>query len=91
MGAFAYYSPVNSITTSFGDPTSDGGSPILYYVVSATYNGKRTCTVAFASINTCSIDYLPGGRRYTVRVRAVNAKGAGPADISTAYIPPGPA
>jgi hypothetical protein len=85
VNVFAYSASTHTITVSWQYPTSDGGSPILYYVASATANGKNVCTTP-STFNTCSIGSLPGSRFYKVRVRAVNGRGRGPIATSTTYV-----
>jgi Fibronectin type III domain len=59
---------------SWAAPTSDGGSPVTSYVATASHGGQ-TCNSTVAT--TCTVSGLTNGRLYTVRVRAVNAKGNG--------------
>lgn len=56
-------------------PTSDGGSPITSYVATASHGGQ-TCSTT--DTTSCTVSGLTNGYRYTLRVRAVNAKGDGP-------------
>jgi hypothetical protein len=66
-----------SIPVTWSAPASDGGSPILYYVAT-TRNGTRGC-VAYPGDLTCVIHSVPySGKDYTIRVKAVNARGTGP-------------
>jgi Fibronectin type III domain len=60
---------------SWAAPASDGGSPITSYVATAS-GGGQTCTTA--DTTSCTLTGLANGHRYTVRVRAINAKGDGP-------------
>jgi hypothetical protein len=69
------------ISVSWTAPASDGGSSILYYVVSATHNGTKTCTTPGPTATgptACTVIDLIGGHEYIVRVRAVNAVGQSP-------------
>jgi predicted phage tail protein len=59
---------------SWSAPTSDGGSPITSYVATAS-DGGQTCTTT--NTTSCTLSGLVNGHRYTVRLRAVNAKGDG--------------
>jgi hypothetical protein len=71
-------------------PASDGGSPILYYVVSATYNGTRTCTApgpTSTGPTTCTVIDLRGGHEYTVRVRDFNAIGGSRTGTTMVFLP----
>jgi len=67
---------IASAAVSWTPPASDGGSPITGYVVTASHGGQ-TCTTTGATV--CTLTGLAGGRLYTIRVRASNAKGEGPA------------
>ena len=65
---------IASAAVSWTAPASDGGSPITGYVVTALHGGQ-TCTTTGAT--ACTVTGLTGGRLYTIRVRASNAKGEG--------------
>jgi Fibronectin type III domain len=81
---------VGSISVSWTAPASDGGSPILYYVVSATYGGKKFCTTPGPTATgptACTVMGLRGGRNYTLRVRAFNAIGESPTATATVFLP----
>jgi hypothetical protein len=67
---------IASAAVSWTAPASDGGSPITSYVVTASHGGQ-TCTTTGAT--ACTVTGLTGGQLYTIRVRALNAKGEGPA------------
>ena len=55
-------------------PSSDGGSPITGYAVTAPRSGQ-TCTTTGAT--TCTVTGLKNGQRYTLKVQASNAIGLG--------------
>jgi hypothetical protein len=73
-----------AIAVSWSPPTSDGGSTITRYVVSAT---PQTETCATTGATSCTVTGLTNGRRYNVRVRAVNAVGEGRATRRTMVVP----
>ena len=57
-------------------PTSTGGSPITKYEAAATHAGmSKTCTTSTAT--SCQISGLTDNQKYSVTVRAANAKGFG--------------
>ena len=57
-------------------PTSDGGSAITGYTVTAS-PGTKTCTTT--GTKTCTVHSLTNGTTYTVTVKAKNSKGFGAA------------
>jgi Fibronectin type III domain/Pentapeptide repeats (8 copies) len=61
------------VTVSWSAPTSDGGSPITGYTVSAGSTGQ-TCSTSGTS---CTVTGLTEGRHYSIRVAATNAIGTG--------------
>ena len=66
--------PISGGTTvSWSAPTSDGGSPITGYVVTAEKG--HGCTTSGAL--TCTVTGLKNGRSYFVKVRASNVIGLG--------------
>jgi hypothetical protein len=76
---------VNPISTvggqaavSWSAPTSNGGSPITGYQVTAS-PGNETCQTATTS---CTVTGLSDGTSYTFAVRAINAAGDSTADTS---------
>lgn len=66
---------------SWAAPASDGGSPILSYVIEQSSNGGTTWTSypqgASASATSVTIDGLTNGTAYSLRIAAVNAVGRG--------------
>jgi hypothetical protein len=59
-------------------------------VVSAVYNGTKTCTTpgpTATSPTACTVIGLRGGHEYTVSVRAVNAIGTSPTATTTVFLP----
>lgn len=58
-------------TVKFDTPLSDGGSPILHYVVTVSPGGK-TVTSEKTSVK---INGLTNGKQYTFTVKAINAAG----------------
>ena len=75
-------------TVSFSAPLSIGGSSIVTYLVKTSVDGGATWQTA-ASVptpQTVVLDGLIGGQSYKVEVIAVNAVGAGPAVVSSAFI-----
>ncbi|MBU3704109.1 MAG: hypothetical protein FGM42_07025 [Ilumatobacteraceae bacterium] len=73
----------SSINTSYSVPPTDGGSPILAYVVVATPNeGDPTSRSDCSATNlTCALTGLVNGTPYRVKVAAVTEAGVG--DFST--------
>ena len=76
-----------SIVTTWGAPTSDGGSPIISYEAQAS-PGTRSCT-AVAPATTCTIDGLTNFEPYTVTVTASNGVGRSVPSDPTATTRPG--
>jgi hypothetical protein len=68
-----------AIAVSWTPPTSDGGSPITGYRVTATSAkpGVETCVTNGAT--ACTVTGLINGQRYVIKVRASNAGGEGKA------------
>jgi titin len=72
-----------SVTVSWYAPTSNGGSPITGYVITAsTGNTAETVTASAPgwALSTTLTQLVPG-KTYTITVRAVNAIGPGPASL----------
>jgi hypothetical protein len=71
----------NGMTTvSWSPPSSDGGSAIISYTVTAEPGGQ-SCTTSGSS---CVIRGLNNGNAYTFAVKATNAAGSGPPAQSNA-------
>ena len=70
------------LTVYWSPPASDGGAPVLYYVViaSLTDGSSSICVVAKTS---CSVTGLVNGDTYAVTVAASNVAGSGPASTAT--------
>jgi beta-glucosidase len=67
-------------------PTSDGGSPITGYTVTASPGGA-TCT---ATTTHCTVTGLTGGTAYTFTVTAKNVVGTSAASAASVAITPAP-
>jgi outer membrane protein OmpA-like peptidoglycan-associated protein len=70
----------SSLTLTFAEPASDGGSPIIGYHISLT-GGRTWVTRADPcdhGVCTVTLNGLAGLRAYAVSVRALNDVGAGP-------------
>lgn len=73
-------------SVSWKRPSDLGGLTVIRYVVTST-PGKLTCTTTRP---TCSISGLAHSTRYRFEVRAINARGAGPAARTGAVRTPAP-
>jgi predicted RNA-binding protein with TRAM domain len=75
-----------STTLSWTAPTSDGGSAITGYQL-AGKDGKAggSCNVP-ATSTSCSVTGLKDGKKYKLKIRALNANGAGPYSAPLAVV-----
>ncbi len=74
---------VGSATVTWFAPASNGGSPIIKYVATAS-PGSKSCTTKGT---ICSVPDLTNGVTYTVTVRARNANGLGAASAAVEVKP----
>jgi titin len=76
------------LALSWTAPASNGGSAITSYTVEYTPSGGSAQTVSTASAaNSYDLDGLTNGTLYSVRVRAVNAVGAGSYSVAASGTP----
>jgi hypothetical protein len=73
-------------TVNWSAPSSNGGSPILSYTVTASPGGS-SLTVA-SSPTTATLTGLTNGIPYTFTVTAANAVGSGPASAASPAVTP---
>ena len=73
-------------TVSWTAPTTDGGSPLTSYTVTATPGGASVSVAA--SARSATVTGLTNGTAYTFTVKAVNAVGTGPASTASASVTP---
>lgn len=67
-----------SLTVSWGPPETDGGSPVIGYVVAYRVSGSAAWSQSSTAAKSLVVAGLVNGTTYEVRVAAVNARGAGP-------------
>ncbi|HLJ69607.1 MAG TPA: fibronectin type III domain-containing protein [Chloroflexota bacterium] len=79
---------INAVTVSWLPPLSNGGSPIIAYIVTgSTGIAGQTVTVwAGPDVSSVNVGNLVPGRAYSFWVQAVNAVGTGPASTATAAV-----
>ncbi len=72
-----------SIAVSWLAPSSDGGSAVTGYTVTASRGGSHTCITATLA---CVVNGLTSGTAYTFTVKATNALGDSPASEASAPV-----
>lgn len=83
----------NSANVSWQSPTSDGGSSVLDYTVTA-YNAStniatgNVCTTPNGTTRACTVTGLTNGVAYYFKISARNAMGSGPLSLATQSVIP---
>jgi len=75
----------SSAAVSWSAPSSDGGSEITSYTVTAWGDGSQSCTTATLS---CTVTGLTNGMSYWFLVKATNARGDSVASLASAAVTP---
>ena len=79
------------VTVQWGPPASDGGSPIVGYVVMPYIDNAPQSPVTFMSTATTeTIKGLTNGVTYSFTVAAINAAGTGPESAHSNFVTPAP-
>lgn len=78
----------NTVTVSWGAPSSDGGTSVTNYIVSWYRDGTKVGETTVGNVLTMDVGNLESGKQYQFYVAAVNAAGAGTAATNnvTAYV-----
>ena len=81
-----------TVTVGYAAPSSNGGSPILSYSLTASSSTAPTIVQSNCSTSTmyCTLVGLVNTASYSVSVTAINIRGAGPASESAEVMIPSP-
>ena len=74
------------VTVSWTAPDSDGGSPIIVYIVRSVQDTSKYCVSTFGT--SCTVNGLTNGNSYTFIVTATNTNGTGPASSPSTPVKP---